>query len=249
MTLNPLLTSINHFGKGTAREIRKKLNLGFGSDPFMRYKEIDLFVEILRNLKPKKIFEYGSGTSTLYYPDFLEDDATWISLEHDREWYENVKTRITNKDKIFIHQVDPEVSEWVYNGDYNDFKTYVDFPRNIGKFDLILVDGMARESCIDRAVDLLNPDGLLILHDGNINFYQPHIKKYPNWMIFEDYRKNIGGFGLSSIGLDIKSLFDVNRNVQVWSIDSKIHNFFKFKFLIGKKTKPFRYLSGSNPKS
>jgi len=68
-------------------------------------------------------------------------------------------------------------------------------------------------------------------------------------MIFEDYRKNIGGFGLSSIGLDIKSLFDVNRNVQVWSIDSKIHNFFKFKFLIGKKTKPFRYLSGSNPKS
>ncbi len=114
-------------------------------------------------------FEYGSGTSTLFYPDYLDEDAKWTSLEHDREWYQNVKERM-NRDKVTIHQVDPEVSEWVYNGDYNDFKTYVDFPRDLGKFDLILVDGMARESCIDRAIDLLNPNAVVHIvrrHSGS----------------------------------------------------------------------------------
>ncbi|MFC2125843.1 hypothetical protein ACFLU5_13630 [Bacteroidota bacterium] len=207
----------------------------------MRFKEIELFIEILLNHQPKRVLEFGSGFSTLYYPDFLAEDAEWISVEHDRDWYENINDRVNSKEKVTIYQIDPEVNEWIYNGDYSDFRTYVDFPLDHGKFDLILVDGMARESCIDKSLKLLNPNGLLIVHDGNIKAYQPHIKNYPKWLIFEDYRKTVGGFGFGSIELDLKNVFDIQKHAKIWSIDSKIHNFFKFKFLLGKKAKSFGY--------
>lgn len=54
--------------------------------PWLVFAAID-FLEDL-DLKGKKVFEYGSGGSTLFW---LRKGANCVSLEHDRSWYEKMK--------------------------------------------------------------------------------------------------------------------------------------------------------------
>ena len=56
--------------------------------PWMKYREIEIIEEIIKNLKPKKCLEWGAGYSTLYFPRLLDSDAKWISIEHEKEWFE-----------------------------------------------------------------------------------------------------------------------------------------------------------------
>ncbi len=215
----------------------------YGPDPYMKYKEIDLFTELLQNLKPKKVLEYGCGFSTLYYPGMLEKDASWISVEHDDQWYAQIAPEIEAKnEKVKVFNVKPDIAEYPDDGYYEHFHSYIHFPEQFAPFDLILVDGMARESCIENGMKLLAPDGVLVIHDCNRKKYQPYIKKFPFWVIMEDFRKTAGGFGFGRADKSLDNLIDFNRHAGLWKIDSVINNIFKFKYLIGKKSKPFRLL-------
>lgn len=229
------------FRKGTVRKTRKIIGLPLGKDPWMAYKEIDIFLEILDSLKPQNCLEFGCGYSSLYYPGFLSPGATWTSVEHNKEWFEKIVEKSYPVKNLTLYNILPNAGSWEKGGNYSDFKNYVDFPRSLNlKFDLILVDGVAREACIEAGLDLLSDNGLLIVHDCNRVQYQNQLKRFPYWVIFEDFRKSAGGFGFASRKNIIPQSFEIKKHASVWKIDTKINNFFKFKYLIGKPSKPFQ---------
>jgi len=119
--------------------------------PWMRHKEIDIIVELIKKKKPKYCLEWGAGYSTVYFPRFLNDNALWISVEHDEKWANRIRYMI-RRPNIKIYYVPPNNYPWTdeYNdGTYADLKDYVDFPKKLGmKFDFILVDGRARKDCL-----------------------------------------------------------------------------------------------------
>jgi len=41
--------------------------------PWMKYREIEIIEEILKNLQPQRVLEWGAGYSTLYFPKILTE--------------------------------------------------------------------------------------------------------------------------------------------------------------------------------
>ncbi|OEK01789.1 hypothetical protein BFP97_09795 [Roseivirga sp. 4D4] len=232
------ITSI--YAKGTKRKLLKLFGVQM-KDPYMKYKEITIFQQLFTSLKPKKCLEYGCGTSTLYYLDFLPKETKWYSIEHHEEWFKKIHASNDRDNLELIHVLigDNEPSSL-------EDDDYVNYPEQFGKFDFILVDGIRREHCIQKAHDLLTDDGLLIVHDSNREQYHSLIKEFPNWMIIEDFRKSAGGIGFASKKLDLENVLDLDSHIGLWKLDTKISNFFKFKFLLGKKAKPFRFQRSSS---
>lgn len=233
---------LQHYAKGTTRKAKKIMGIEADLIPYMKFKEIDLFTELLQSVKPKRVLEYGCGFSTLYYPQFLRQDATWTSIEHDFGWAENIKSKLSD-DKVTLIEVAADADEWYKEGTLKEFPSYVNKPKELGKFDLILIDGMAREACIDLAKELLNPKGIIVVHDSNRTKYHPHIQKFKHWAIWEDFRKTSGGIGIASQDVDLETFIDFKKHTQVWKADTAVNNFFKLKFLLLKKGKAFRFTS------
>jgi len=240
-----LSTLARHYLQGTVRKSRKLLNMPKQQIPYMKFKEIDLMLDVLAQHKPLRVLEYGCGFSTLYFPTYLPKEGEWISIEHDREWYLDIQDQLEKASHTTLFHVDAEQTEWKAEGDYSSFQSYVDFPQAYGPFDMILVDGMAREACIDNAQSMLAENGLLVVHDCNRPVYHPHVQQYPYWLILQDFRKTSGGLGVASSGVDPNQLLDIEKYRSIWHIDSAINNFFKFKFLLGKKGKPFQMLQNT----
>ncbi len=67
--------------------------------PYMADKEIAIVEEILLKLHPSRCLEWGSGYSTLYFSQFIPENAKWIAVEHDRAWQQFV-VRLMNSTPI-----------------------------------------------------------------------------------------------------------------------------------------------------
>jgi hypothetical protein len=132
-----------------------------------------------------KVFEYGSGGSTLFW---LNHGAECISIEHNPDWYKLMHPRLEEMDRIDYRLVLPEpaldkgardiadpnryLSEDVLFLGYN-FRDYVcqidPFPDNY--FDVVLIDGRARPSCIKHACEKVRIGGLLVLDNSDREYY------------------------------------------------------------------------------
>ncbi len=218
------------YKKGTVRKLKKWLGYE-PSDPYMKFKEIDFFTELLINFKPKKCLEYGGGLSTPFFLKYLPEDTHWFSIENNAKWFDIIKDKIKS-DRIHLSLVD--VAENIDQDAETD--SYVCHAETLGgQFDFILVDGINRENCIDMAAKYLKKGGLLVVHDANRVQYHEHIKQFKNWRIIQDFRKTAGGFALASNDLDLDHLVDWKRHSRLWKADSAVSNFFKFKFIMGRK--------------
>lgn len=227
-------TLVSIYSKGTKRKFKKFLGIE-SKDPWMKYKEIDFFKELFANFQRKKCLEYGCGTSTPYYMDHLPEGAKWVSIEHHKGWFDKI-SKVIDRPNLSLHFVDVEG---------NDPKTpeedvYASFPKQFAPFDFILVDGIRRENCIELAHEMLAENGVVVIHDSNRAQYHDHIRKFKYWFILEDFRKTAGGLGLASNDVDVTKLVNLQYHAKLWKKDSAVSNFFKFKFLLGKRAKPFR---------
>jgi hypothetical protein len=54
--------------------------------PWMEEREVDIIEEILSKLQPRNSLEWGAGYSTIYFTKFLQKDAKWTSIEHNKDW-------------------------------------------------------------------------------------------------------------------------------------------------------------------
>lgn len=113
--------------------------------PWYTYPAID-FVE--PRLDPTfRVFEFGSGHSSLWYSKRVEEV---VAVEDSKGWAENMKQRSPENLKI-VHQ--PDVAE---------------YPQEIkdrGEFDIVVIDGRDRLRCVKPATESVNDDGVIVLDD------------------------------------------------------------------------------------
>ena len=192
--------------------------------PLMRCREIEIIEELLKNLQPKNCLEWGAGYSTTFFPRFLDKNAKWSSIEHDKRWYTKIeKMNKNHNSKVFY--IPPNRSprrEQYGDGSFTDFKDYIEFPKKFGRFDFILVDGRARKHCLIKAHNLIKNKGIVVLHDANRKQYHGPFNLYKHQILFKDYRKEGGGLWLGSKNLRIEQVLDVERHLEVWRQITKI---------------------------
>jgi hypothetical protein len=130
--------------------------------PWMSKEEIELLLEIITD---KKVFEYGSGSSTLWLSKYAK---SVISIEHDLSWFKTVESIIASCDNAKVFHVPPSES-WDpskgLDGTLTEFYNYVNYPLNVREeYDVFLVDGRARIDCCDL-ISKNFPNSLIAFHD------------------------------------------------------------------------------------
>lgn len=146
--------------------------------------------------KKMSVFEWGSGGSTIFLSRRVKK---LVSVEHDPDWYKQVKivlkkNNISNCKCLLIEPertVDMKTnpsnplsyasSLQTYEG--MSFETYAKsiepFPDE--SFDLVLIDGRARPSCVFHAISKVRLGGFLMLDDSDRKSYQIGENLLVNW--------------------------------------------------------------------
>ena len=126
-----------------------------------------------------RCFEWGSGGSTLWLGRRVQH---LISVEHDPEWA--LKCQIARPNARYL-LIPPEPTEIGPDkavpthyragpiGNMN-FEKYATAIIGQGPFDLVMVDGRARASCLIHAVPEVKPGGWLVLDNAERGYYLEH---------------------------------------------------------------------------
>ena len=148
--------------------------------PWWTYRAIDavsLWLEARE--QPARVFEYGSGASTFW---LARRTAEVHSVEHHREFGEMMATAVRGQANVHLRIVEPEKSSAPRIGSAKeghqglDFAAYVAAIEEVpGAFDLVVVDGRAREACLAAAVDRLGPGGIVVFDNSKRRRYRPAI--------------------------------------------------------------------------
>ncbi|MFM9074354.1 MAG: hypothetical protein ACKORJ_02115 [Bacteroidota bacterium] len=195
--------------------------------PWMRTREMDIILEVLANIRPANCLEWGSGFSTLYFPELIPGLEHWYSLEHHSGWYERVKGMITDP-RVEINLAVPDLADYFsikgkygpkLEGYYEDFKTYIEWPRSKGiKFDFIFIDGRARKECLKVAFELVSDRGAVIVHDANRDTYFEDLPAFHSSVRFTDYRQHRkeGGIWIGSKTRPVGDFLDIPLHQDLW---------------------------------
>jgi predicted O-methyltransferase YrrM len=189
--------------------------------PWMRPAEEDLITDVLRALQPMRCLEWGGGMSTLQFPDLLPAAATWLTIEHDTAWAKQLSTMV-KRPGVTVRQVPPDDLEFKGDGDTRSFASYLAAGDEAPPYDLIFIDGRARAAGVERAKTLLSPQGVVILHDANRDYYLEPTKSFANQLLFRDHRAErgfrvAGGVWLGSPQRNLRQLIEVDFHERVWA--------------------------------
>lgn len=154
--------------------------------PWITYEAIEWLESMM---KPNiRVFEWGSGGSTLFFANRVQQVTT---IEHDFDWYKMVSKKLVHKEitNVDLHLIEPEAqihpSYRSTNQQYKglSFQRYVQiidtFPNNT--FDLVVVDGRARLSCIQHSIAKIKPQGFLLLDNSDRDEYKKGNEYFSNW--------------------------------------------------------------------
>jgi|LULM01.1.fsa_nt_gb hypothetical protein len=131
--------------------------------PWMGEQEIEEIKPLVVNAR---VFEYGSGGSTIFFGAKAKE---YYSLETDKNFYEEVRDRLTFSHVGIFYETDHEK----YLNKINEIS---------GEFDVILVDNdeIPRIECALRAFDFLKENGTLLIHDSTFTDRKEEMEKNEN---------------------------------------------------------------------
>jgi len=168
-----------------------------GITPWMTFPAIEFLKDIVS--KDTKVFEYGSGYSTVF---FNEHAGETVTVEHDSGWVERVKQLspdatiytvdqnakvhddavslvenfINTFDQVRSEDRDHDVRHGLINNEFAGYaSTIFNYPKDY--FDIIVVDGMARALSGVLAVERARDDTLIIL-DNSDRWQYNNLQKY-----------------------------------------------------------------------
>lgn len=145
--------------------------------PWWTYRAIDRMDTFLKAHPGAKVFEYGSGASTIW---LARRAASVHSIEHDKPWFDLMRSRITEFDGVTLDHVpvDEQLSTDTlfhsqkegYGG--KSFKAYVTAISNTKEpYDVIVIDGRARAACLHVAQAHLADGGIIVFDNTKRNRY------------------------------------------------------------------------------
>lgn len=132
----------------------KPVDINLKPLPWFTYATIDFLK--LRLDRDLNILELGSGNSTFF---FSERVAKITSLEHSKEWYQEIFNKIPyNVELIFTKS--------------NTAEEYLKPISNIEKkYDIIIIDSLFRNECLVECLNYLTGQGIIIFDDTERNEY------------------------------------------------------------------------------
>ena len=147
--------------------------------PWWTFEASDRVDGFLATRPQARVFEWGSGASTVW---LSRRAGSVTSIEHDAQWAEVVAPVLP--DNAVVHVVAPlpavgdpdEQLSGKAGFEGLDFADYVDAVDDTdGTFDLVVVDGRARNACFHRALARLAPDGMLVFDNVDRQRYRDAI--------------------------------------------------------------------------
>lgn len=163
------------------RKAQAEISILEDRSPWMVFTAIDFLKQWLK--KDMKVFEYGSGGSTIFFADRVR---SVISVEHDAAWYKvvfgslkqagysHVDYRLFEPEDYPAYSLKKrnEPKEFIsyYHGfSGKRFKNYATAIANFtdDTFDLVVVDGRARSACIQQSLPKIRKGGYLLLDNAD----------------------------------------------------------------------------------
>jgi hypothetical protein len=149
---------------GTARRIgwTASVRRGFPVDasgdpiPWWTYPAIEWLAAVLRS--GDRVFEYGCGHSTLWLAARVGSVG---GVDHDPRWVRRIAAAAPENVDVVCRPTRGDLA------DAPDGDRYVDAIDEIqGRFDLVVVDGRARNACLVRAAERTADDGAIVLDNS-----------------------------------------------------------------------------------
>lgn len=181
--------------------------------PWLTYPFVD-FIDDRIN-KSMNIFEFGAGNSSIYY---AKKANSVVSIEHSPEWYKIIKANDKyNYQNLNIQLV--EIPEHLSKKGYhemaftNDENEYVfSLKKMEKKFDIIIVDGLFRNSCILNCLDALKSDGVIFI-DNTHTKYQENLKLGTDFLAEQGFKRlDFWGMGAIYSAKSCTSIFYRSNN-------------------------------------
>ena len=149
--------------------------------PWWTYRAIDVVdVWLAARPTPARVFEYGSGASTIW---LARRAAEVHSVEHHAGFGAMMAERLAPESNVHLEVVEaaPSAQPQVPSGKEDhaglDFAAYVDAMDAVdGTFDLVVVDGRAREACLAKAVTRLAAGGIVVYDNSARRRYRAAIE-------------------------------------------------------------------------
>ncbi|MFW2831518.1 hypothetical protein [Sphingomonas sp. ID0503] len=134
----------------------------FGGEkvPWFNYAMVRLLRERVR--PDMRIFEYGSGFSTLWWAKHARSVA---AVEHHDGWAAQVSEMIAEYKNASLEHVPLDE-----DGEYCRAVR-----RAEGEFSIVVVDGRDRVNCMWQSLDKLTPDGIVLFDNSQREKYRPAI--------------------------------------------------------------------------
>jgi len=146
--------------------------------PWWTYEAIDEVAAFLASRPDAKVFEYGSGASTVW----LAKRAKSVhSVEHDAGWYSLMQDKIVGIDHVTLEHIPADKAlsdDPLFHSEKPGHigESFADYARAIlkhdTKFDLIVIDGRGRAACLSVAQDALSPQGMIVFDNSRRARYQ-----------------------------------------------------------------------------
>ena len=141
--------------------------------PWWTFDAIEAVERHLGRGRTMRVFEYGSGASTIW---LAKRAAEVVSIEFDSDWHARLSRKLANAENVELRLVPPSGSGTCgsakrgFEGQYfDDFVAAIE--TETAPFDLIVIDGRAREACLTAAIPRLAKTGLIVFDDTNRRRY------------------------------------------------------------------------------
>lgn len=149
---------------GQWRSIRDWSSIGGSGQaiPWYTYPATEFLSHL--NLSDLRVFEYGSGNSTLWW---AQHASQVTSVEDDELWYQRIKAELSATNVIYLLEYDRQRYSSMASHD----------------FDIFIVDGKYRRECLDHVISL-GGKGIMIILD-NADWYPKtvqFIQEQLGWM-------------------------------------------------------------------
>jgi hypothetical protein len=150
--------------------------------PWWTYRSADEVQAFLLGRRKARVFEFGAGASTIW---LAKRAAEVVSVEHDLEFADNLAAHLDRWPSVTLHAVAPSprtdtstATSQRAGYERSSFDEYVDTINRVGGlFDLIVIDGRAREACLANSIEHLAADGILVFDNSNRDRYRSAIEE------------------------------------------------------------------------
>ena len=142
--------------------VRNVANMRMREIPWITDPSFDFLSESISSGKIKNILEFGMGSSTIW---FAKQKVNIISVEHNKKYYSLVINSINS-----------------INGDMRNMKcilkslpyedAFLEHRSEDFYFDLVLVDGRRRVTCVEASIPFIRQGGYLMLDNDERSRYK-----------------------------------------------------------------------------